>query len=422
MTLQFLVPKYLYYSVFKVTLPLYNDNSLQYFNPMHKLKTICIIVAAGQGTRADSNTPKQYVNLQGLPMLRHTVKAFTQHPHIDDVLVVYNPMHKDLYELAVGDLELLPPVAGGATRQESVRLGLESIKNLKPHKVLIHDAARPLVSEEIISKVIDAIEQNISVIPAIAVADTLKKCVNGKVINTVDRKDLIRTQTPQGFIYDEILASHKKVIGTEFTDDAAIQEHLGNEVITVAGSQINFKITTKEDLHRAEKIMYSNKKHVTKIGQGFDAHKFCEAKSDNNKIMLCGVAVPYEKSLEGHSDADVGLHAIVDAILGAISAGDIGEHFLPTEAKYKGMASHFFLEHAVALVAQKHGVINNIDVTIICETPKISEYKKDMEKRVAQIAGIDYTNVNVKATTTEKMGFTGRGEGIAAMAVVSLEI
>lgn len=389
---------------------------------MQKLKTICIIVAAGKGERAESITPKQYVNLNGLPILRHTVNAFLLHPHIDDVVIVYNPLHRDLYELSVGDLELAPPIVGGATRQESVRLGLEGIKNLKPHKVLIHDAARPLVSQEIISKVIDAIKTNISVIPAIPVADTLKKCIDGKVIKTVERKDLVHTQTPQGFIYDEILAAHKQVIETEFTDDAAIQEYFGNEVVTVAGSQINFKITTGEDFQRAEKIMHSDKKRITKIGQGFDAHKFCNPKSENNKIMLCGVEVPYEQSLEGHSDADVGLHAIVDAILGAISEGDIGEHFPPSDNKYKGMASHFFLEHAVALLEKKNGVINNIDVTIICERPKISEYKKDMEKRIAQIAGIDYTNVNVKATTTEKMGFTGRGEGIAAMAVVCVEI
>ncbi|PIR39258.1 MAG: bifunctional 2-C-methyl-D-erythritol 4-phosphate cytidylyltransferase/2-C-methyl-D-erythritol 2,4-cyclodiphosphate synthase [Alphaproteobacteria bacterium CG11_big_fil_rev_8_21_14_0_20_39_49] len=387
---------------------------------MNKLKTYCLIVAAGHGTRTGSTTPKQYMNLHGMPMLRHTVLVFLNNPNIDGVLVVYNPNHKDLYDFAVGDLEVLAPASGGITRQESVRHGLEALKEYKPHKVLIHDAARPLVSDRIINAVIDAVSENIAVIPAVAVEDTLKKCENGKVTGTIDRTQIIRTQTPQGFIYKEILNCHNEAKGRNFTDDAAIKEYLGENVITVDGSQLNFKITTKEDFERAERIM--SMKHKTKVGLGFDVHRFCEPKSEADKIMLCGVAVEHDKSLEGHSDADVGIHAVVDAILGAISEGDIGEHFPPSDDKYKGVSSDMFLEHACSLVAKKHGVINNIDITIICESPKISKYKKDMEKRIAQIAGIDYTNVNVKATTTEKLGFTGRGEGIAAQAVVSVDM
>jgi len=389
---------------------------------MNKLKTICIIVAAGHGSRANSTTPKQYISLNGLPILRHTVLTFINNPNIDDIIVVYNPNHKDFYDLAIGDLEILPPVAGGITRQESVLRGLESIKELKPHKVLIHDAARPLVPSNVINEVIDKIEENISVVPAIEVEDTLKHCKEGMIIDTIDRTELVRVQTPQGFIYKEILDCHKNAKGMRFTDDAAIKEYFGHNVITVEGSQFNFKITTSEDFERAEKIMQTNKKHQIRVGQGFDVHKFCEAKSDNNKIMLCGIEVEHNQSLEGHSDADVALHAIVDAILGAIGEGDIGEHFPPSDTKNKDVSSHVFLEHACQLVEQKHGTINNIDLTIICESPKISGYKQDMEKRVAQIAGIDYTNINVKATTTEKLGFTGRSEGIAAQAVACVEL
>jgi 2-C-methyl-D-erythritol 4-phosphate cytidylyltransferase/2-C-methyl-D-erythritol 2,4-cyclodiphosphate synthase len=387
---------------------------------MNKLTTYCIVVAAGHGTRTKSTTPKQYMNLHGVPMLRHTVQLFLENENIDGVLVVYNPNHKDLYEFAVGDLDILSPVAGGITRQESVLHGLEAIKKYKPNKVLIHDAARPLVSQRIINSVIDAVNENVSVIPVVAIEDTLKRYENGKVTDTVDRTELIRAQTPQGFMFNEILKSHKEAKGMDFTDDASIQEHFLNEVTTIDGSQLNFKITTEEDFERAEKIM--SIKHKTKVGIGFDVHKFCEPKNDNNKIMLCGIEVEHDKSLEGHSDADVGIHAVVDAILGSISQGDIGEHFPPSDDKYKNASSEIFLEKACYLLAQQHGTINNIDLTIICQSPKISEYKKDMEKRIAQIARIDYTNVSVKATTTEKLGFTGRGEGIAAQAVVSVDI
>ncbi len=387
---------------------------------MNKLKTYCLIVAAGHRSRVKSTTPKQYMNLHGVPMLRHTVKTFLENSNIDGILVVYNPNHKDLYEFAVGDLDILPPIAGGITRQESVRHGLEALKEYNPHKVLIHDAARPLVSDRIINAVIDAVDDNISVIPSVSVEDTLKKCEDGKVIDTVDRSKMIRAQTPQGFIFNEILKCHSKLKGHNFTDDAAIREYLCDEVITVDGSQLNFKVTTEEDFERAERIM--SIKHKTMIGQGFDVHKFCEPKSENNTIMLCGVKVEHDKSLAGHSDADVAMHAVVDAILGAISEGDIGEHFPPSDEKFKDASSEIFLEKACYLVSQKHGVINNIDITIICEQPKISQYKKDMEKRIAQIARIDYTHVNVKATTTEKLGFTGRGEGIAAQAVVSVDM
>lgn len=352
--------------------------------------------------------------------MRRSITAFLNHPDIDAVRVIYNPADQALYEEAVDGIDILPPVAGGATRQESVRLGLESLAEFAPEKVLIHDAARPFVSANIITRVVAAITKGKSVIPALAVEDTLKKCSDDKVLHTVNRGDLMRAQTPQGFVYDEILDSHGKVKNESFTDDAAIYEHLGSEVTIVAGSQINFKITTKEDLERAQRMISNN--YETRVGTGFDVHKFCEPKSKPNSIMLCGVAIPHDKSLEGHSDSDVGIHAIVDALLGAISAGDIGEHFPPSDDKYKGMASSVFLEHAAKLVRDKGGEICNIDVTLICEKPKLTDYKKQMCEQLAKILQISPDRVSVKATTTEGLGFTGRKEGIAAQAAASVRM
>lgn len=385
--------------------------------------TFALIVAAGSGSRVGGECPKQYLPLHGLPLLRHSVLAFLNHPHVDGVQVVYHPDHRDYYDLSVGDLGLPEPVKGGKTRQESVRLGLEALKSLKPHKVLIHDAARPLVSEEVISRVIGAIAPHVAAIPALPVEDTLKKCADGKILQTINRKDLMRAQTPQGFIYKEILDAHRQVEEMEFTDDASIREYLGNEVVIVPGSQLNFKITEKEDFERAEKIMTTRDHFTTRIGTGFDVHAFCEAKqANNNHVMLCGVAVPYDRSLAGHSDADVGIHALVDALLGAIGEGDIGEHFPPSNMAFKNADSKIFLEHARDLVSKKNGKINNVDVTLICEAPRLSDYKEAMAKRLADILHIHTTQVNVKATTTEKLGFTGRGEGIAAQAAVSVVV
>jgi 2-C-methyl-D-erythritol 4-phosphate cytidylyltransferase/2-C-methyl-D-erythritol 2,4-cyclodiphosphate synthase len=387
---------------------------------MNNYKTICLIAAAGSGARVGGELPKQYIQLGGKPMLRHTVLAFLNHPQVDAVRVIYNPADKDLYELAVGDLDLLPPVAGGVLRQDSVRGGLESLAEFAPEKVLIHDAARPFVTGEIISDVINAISDSTGALPALHVEDTLKKCADGKIIKTIDRENLMRAQTPQGFVYNEILDAHQRVVGNSFTDDAAIFEHLGLTVKVVSGSQNNFKVTTTEDFHRAEAIMNAN--YEIRVGTGFDVHKFCRPKSSDNSIMLCGVKVPHDMSLEGHSDADVGIHAVVDAILGAIAEGDIGEHFPPSDSKFKGMDSKIFLEHARDLVMKKNGRIVNIDVTIICEKPKLVDYKKAMAARLAEILNIEAERVSVKATTTEGLGFTGRGEGIAAQAVANIKI
>jgi 2-C-methyl-D-erythritol 4-phosphate cytidylyltransferase/2-C-methyl-D-erythritol 2,4-cyclodiphosphate synthase len=384
---------------------------------MKSYKTICLIAAAGSGKRAGGKLPKQYMHIGGVPMLRRTALAFLNHPQIDGVRIIYNESDKDLYDTGVGDLDLLPPVAGGILRQDSVRIGLASLKEFSPHKVLIHDAARPFVSANIISGIINALDKHKAAIPAVAVEDTLKKCADGKILQTVSRENLMQAQTPQGFLYEEILGAHNEVVGESFTDDAAIYEHLGRSVFIIEGEKANFKVTTNEDFQRANNIMSE-----TRIGTGFDVHKFCAPKSDNNTIMLCGIAIPFEKSLEGHSDADVGIHAIVDAILGAIGEGDIGVHFPPSETKWKGADSRIFLEHARDLVANKGATIINIDTTIICERPKLQDYKQQMAENIANILRIDASRVSVKATTTEGLGFTGRGEGIAAQAVCSVRV
>lgn len=388
--------------------------------------------------------PKQYLLLAGEPILRHSATAFLNHPQIDTVLVVYNPEHQDLYNAAVGDLPLLAPVAGGKTRQDSVRLGLEAIAKYNPQKVLIHDAARPMVDARIISDVINALDDTSGVIPAFSVPDTIKKCKNGKITATIPRDDLMLAQTPQGFVFEEIFDAHSKCLSLvvdslsqeslndkrqtindkripNFTDDASLFEHLGKEVKIVAGSQNNFKITTENDLKKAEIIMGAN--FETRIGMGFDAHKFCEPKmAENNHIMLCGVQVPHTHSLEGHSDADVGLHAIVDALLGAIAAGDIGVHFPPTDMKWKGADSSIFLDYTGKLLAKAGASIINIDATLICEKPKILPHRDKMCETIARILGIEKSRVSVKATTTEGMGFTGRREGIAAQAIASVKV
>lgn len=387
---------------------------------MRDYKTIALIVAAGSGTRVGGALPKQYRTLNGMPMLRHSVLAFLNHPEIDMVRVVYNENHQHLYYEAVRDLDLLPPIIGGKIRQESVLLGLEAIEEFSPKRVLIHDAARPLVSQKVISRVLNAIEKHKAVIPALHVEDTIKKCSGGKIEYTVNRTDLMRAQTPQGFFYRELLTAHNKVRDQEFSDDASINEHLNIPVHVVPGSQLNFKITTDDDLKRAERLIMRKE---TRVGIGYDVHSFIEPKkSKDNSIMLCGVEVKHNKSLNGHSDSDVGIHAIVDAILGAISKGDIGEHFPPSDAKYKNMSSSVFLEHARKLVGDADGRILNIDVTLICEEPKISPHKGMMIAELASILKIDVSRVSVKATTTEKLGFTGRKEGIAAQAIANIEL
>ena len=381
-------------------------------------KTIALIVAAGESKRAGGDIPKQYQLLENKSLLRLSIEAFLHHPEISQVKVVINSAHQDFYAEHTKGLDILPAIIGGATRQESVRIGLASLQELSPDLVLIHDAARPNISADVISRVVDALDKAQAVIPALPVYDTLKHIEENIVVGTIERAKLFRAQTPQGFHFNEIYQAHQDCSDLECTDDAAIAENFGLEVKIVAGSEHNYKITTSEDMNDAQLLLAAS--YETRIGSGFDAHKLLE--KENSSVTICGIKIDFSKSLEGHSDADVALHALVDAMLGAIAAGDIGEHFPPSDEKWKGADSSQFLLHAYNLLKEKRGKIVNIDITIICEAPKILPHREKMRNRIAEILSIDASRISVKATTTEKMGFTGRGEGIAAQAVVAVKL
>jgi 2-C-methyl-D-erythritol 4-phosphate cytidylyltransferase/2-C-methyl-D-erythritol 2,4-cyclodiphosphate synthase len=378
---------------------------------------IALVVAAGRGERLKTTTPKQYLDLAGRPMLRHALETFAGHKGIAAVRVVYQSADRVLYEAASAGLDLLDPVPGGAARQDSVRLGLESLMALAPERVLIHDAARPFVDDATIERVLAALDGGDAAIPALPVADTVKRGADGRVAETLDRASLWRAQTPQGFRYGPILAAHRAAAGRDLPDDAAVAEAAGIAVRLVAGSEENFKVTTPEDLARAERAMTARQGDI-RTGQGFDVHPF----GPGDHLWLCGIKVPHERALIGHSDADVGLHAITDAILGALGAGDIGVHFPPSDPKWRGAPSHLFLSHAASLVAARGGRVAHVDVTIVAEAPRVGPHRAAMVARIAEILALDPTRVSVKATTTERLGFTGRGEGIAASAVATLRL
>ena len=375
--------------------------------------TVALVVGAGEGQRFGGELPKQYHLLAGVAVMRRSLKAFMDHPDVSAVQAVIHPNHHELYDAAAQGLALPVPVDGGATRQGSVLNGLESLNADEPSTVLIHDAARPLVDPGVISRVLAALQTSPGAIPALAVADTLKRSDGQFVETTVDRQGLWRAQTPQGFHYQNILAAHRQASGDELTDDAAVAERAGLAVAIVEGSEDNVKVTRTGDMVRAERILGAGE---TRTGLGFDVHRF----GSGDHVMLCGVKVPHEFGLEGHSDADVGLHAVTDALLGAIGEGDIGTHFPPSDPQWKGTESDIFLRHAGDMIAGKGGRISNIDVTLICEQPKISPHRAAMIKRMAEILSITEHRISIKATTTERLGFTGRGEGIAAQAAATV--
>jgi 2-C-methyl-D-erythritol 4-phosphate cytidylyltransferase / 2-C-methyl-D-erythritol 2,4-cyclodiphosphate synthase len=376
-----------------------------------------LVVAAGRGSRFGADRPKQYLPLGGQSVLRHAVAALARHPRIDGVQVVIRPEDRGLYETAVAGLALPPPASGGATRQESVRLGLEALRSQQPQRVLIHDGARPFASAALIDRVLDGLEQASAAIPCLALRDTIKAAERGIIRATVDRSRLWRAQTPQGFRFDVILAAHRTLAGRDLTDDSAVAETAGLTPLLVAGDEANLKITTAEDLAAAEHRVAGELDDV-RVGQGFDVHAF----GPGDKVTICGVEIAHEAGLVGHSDADVGLHALTDAVLGAIGAGDIGQHFPPSDERWRGAPSDKFLAHAAGLVAAKGGVIAHCDVTVVCERPKIGPHRAAMVQRIAEILGIAADRVSVKATTTEQLGFTGRGEGIAAQAVATIRL
>ncbi len=384
-------------------------------------RCVVIVVAAGRGVRAGGDVPKQYRALGGVPVLRRTVESLARSPHVDGILPVIHPDDKGLFDGAMaGGPATLTPVAGGATRQASVLNGLRALRDAPPRLVLIHDAARPGIDTALVERIVTALDDDDGAVPALPVVDTLKRSGDGRRCEgTVARDGLWRVQTPQGFRYDAIIAAHERAAASgaeDMTDDAAVAEAAGLSVALVDGSEENAKLTTDDDFSRAEKRLAQGS--VFRTGLGYDVHRF----GPGTSVMLCGVEIPCDRSLLGHSDADVGLHAITDALLGAIGAGDIGALFPPSDAQWRGADSTIFLARAGELVRDASGTICNVDATIICEAPRIGPHRDAMRRRVAAVLEIDTDRVNVKGTTTEKLGFTGRGEGIAAEAVATVRL
>ena len=381
------------------------------------MKVAVLIVAAGKGLRVGAGQPKQYISLNGESILQHTIKAFLKVPYVNLIRTVIHADDHALYHAAIKDTDILPPVNGGKTRQQSVMKGLQSLGSYEPDLVLIHDAARPFISAEQIEDIIVKAAEHGAVIPTLPVVDTIKQVTDSQIKHTVNRNTLARAQTPQAFRFKLIFMAHKRMEDKNLTDDSAIAEACGIQVLSIMGDERNFKITTAEDLKKAK---YMIKENLTDIrtGMGYDVHAF-EA---GEKVILGGITIPHNQQLKGHSDADVALHALTDAMLGAIGDGDIGTHFPPSDEKWKGKSSDIFLRHANNLLKNKEGMISNIDLTIICEAPKITPHREAIRDNIAEILSLDPTRISIKATTTEKLGFTGRGEGIASQAIVTVRL
>ena len=394
------------------------------------MSVAALIVAAGRGSRAapgDGARPKQYCPIGGAPMLAHTIAAFARHPRVNDILVVIHPDDAALYRIASEPYaaRLRSPIAGGARRQDSVRAGLEALASAPPSSVLIHDAARPFVSAVLIDRVIESLKIHQAALPATHVTDSLKRAEGGRVTGTVARDSVWQAQTPQGFAFGPILAAHRKAAqdepGRAFTDDCGVAAWFGLDVALVEGAESNRKLTTAEDLRIADALLQPSRARDTgtiRVASGYDVH----ALGPGNAVMLCGVSIPNPKALVGHSDADVGLHALTDALLGTIAEGDIGVHFPPTDARWRGAASELFLKHAASMIEQRGGTIVHVDVTLICEAPRIGPYRDRMRERIAGMLGLDVARVSIKATTNEGLGSIGRGEGIAAMATATVSL
>lgn len=383
-----------------------------------------VIVAAGRGERAgQADGPKQYRLIGGRAVIAHTLETFLTHPMVDIVVVAIHADDRELFDHAAGEsCKRVVTVIGGPTRQESVRLGLLALRDHAPAKVLIHDAVRPFADVELLSRTIETIGDSQGALPTLPVADTLKReAFGGMVGETVPRAGLHGAQTPQGFPFGPILEAHEKahLIGRhDFTDDAAIAEWARIPVKLVPGSPDNVKLTWARDIAMADQRLKTMAPSFPDVrtGNGYDVHSF-EA---GDHVTLCGVAIPHSKKLSGHSDADVGLHALTDALLATCGAGDIGTHFPPSEQQWKGAASRIFVEHAVKLVRERGGRIANADVTLICEAPKVGPHREAMVAALSTMLGISGERISIKATTNEKLGFVGREEGIAAIATASV--
>lgn len=388
------------------------------------MSVAAVIVAAGAGLRAGGELPKQYQAIGGRPMLWWTLKAFASHPGVDHVIAVIGDGHEELYRQASEGLRLKAPARGGSSRQESCRLGLEAVAPHKPDRVLIHDAARPFASQDLISHVIAWLDRSKAILPALPVADTLKFAPGGIVCKTVDRTGMWAAQTPQGFHFPDILRAHRDAHtkgANDLTDDAAVAEWAGIEVTVIPGRLENRKLTTAEDMETADRTLRRQELETlrdVRVGNGFDVHSLIAG----DAVVLCGVCIPHDRALTGHSDADVAMHALTDAVLGAIGEGDIGTHFPPGDARWKGAPSRIFLERAVGLLWAKGGAIANVDITILAEAPRIGPHIAAMRAFLAPLLGVSPDRIAIKATTTETLGFVGRREGLAAMATATVRL
>ena len=374
------------------------------------MTTAAIIVAAGRGTRAGGDLPKQWQTLAGKSVVAHSIAAFAG--LVDRIILVIHPDdHAYAAELRVGT----QIVEGGSTRDQSVRNALEALTGTGITKVLIHDGARPLLSADIIHCLLAALIQHKGAAPALRVTDALWRGENGLVSGTQDRDALFRAQTPQAFHFDAILAAHRAHTGPA-ADDVEVARAYGIDVAIVGGDESNLKLTYAADFARAERILKDRSPMDIRLGNGFDVHAFCPG----DHLWLCGVQISHTRGLLGHSDADVGMHALTDAIYGALAAGDLGRHFSPSDPQWKGAASHIFLNHAITLARARGFTLSNADITLICEHPKIGPHASAMQTELARIMGVDPARISVKATTSEHLGFTGREEGIAAIATAAL--
>ena len=380
-----------------------------------------IIVAAGRGTRAGHDLPKQFWPIGGETMLRRALSLFVNHAEVGCVQAVIRPEDQERFRSSTAGFDILPPAFGGVTRQASVRAGLEALQPSNPYIVLIHDAARPFASAALVSRAIAAAEKTGAAIPALPVTDTIKMIdPAGFVGATLDRSALRTVQTPQAFVYQPLLVAHRRATAEtrdDFTDDAALAEWAGMKVAIFPGELGNIKITNTDDFARAESITAASLGDI-RIGTGIDVHAF----GPGDQVTLGGVRMPHTQTLVGHSDADVGLHALTDAILGALADGDIGAHFPPSDPQWRGASSDRFLAFAADRVRARGGRIAHLDLTIVCESPKVGPHRDAMRDRIARLAGIEASRVAVKATTSEKLGFTGRGEGIAAYATATIRL
>jgi len=383
-----------------------------------------VIVAGGSGLRAGGEKPKQYQLIGGRPVIWWTCRAFLGHPGIGHVQPVIGEGHEKMFAEATAGLDLPLPVIGGTTRQESCRIGIEAVARHAPTKVLIHDAARPFISAALIEDVIAWLDRFPAVVPGMPVAETLKFAPGGMVSRTVDRASVWAAQTPQGFAYEPILAAYRKAEAERtqgLTDDASVAEHAGLAISMIPGEAQNRKLTTGEDIVTADREMMARQMQNLpdiRVGQGIDVHPF----DTGDAVTLCGVTIPHSQRLKGHSDADVAMHALTDAILGTIGEGDIGVHFPPSDPQWKGAASRIFLEKAMALLAAKGGLLANADITILAEAPKIAPHVAAMKAFLSPLLHLDASRIAIKATTMEKLGAIGRKEGIMAYATVTVRL